>query len=143
MGHLYLGHSFNPCPSFLQRMQSHCLSLMTVGIWGNSGQSPSECPRDRQMRQGNRVETLPGEVRGVSSSRCFPLLIILTGSTGDGEGDSVAYAETGLFSSEDEEGGGGEGEEEGGKRSSPSMLWWMSPQSCCAMYSAMNTRGTI
>ena len=47
------------------------------------------------MRQGNGVETLPGEVRGVSSLCCFPLLIILTGRIGDGEGDGVAYAEIG------------------------------------------------
>ena len=122
MGHLYLGHSFSPCPSSLQRMQSRCSSLMTIGIWGNSGQSPSECSKDRQIRQGNGVETSPGEVRGVSSSHCFPLSIILTGNTGDGEGDRVAYAETGLFSSEDKEGGSGEGKEEGGERSLPSML---------------------
>ena len=79
------------------------------------------------MRQGNGVETSPGEVRGVSSSRCFPLSIILTGSTGDGEGNGVAYAEIGSFSSEDKDGGGGEGEEEGGKRFSSLKLWWMSP----------------
>ena len=94
------------------------------------------------MRQGNGVETSPGEVKGVSlSSCCFPLSIILTRSAGDGEGNGVAYAEIGQLSSEDEEGGGGEGEEEGGKRFSPSILWWMSPQSCCAMYSAINARG--
>ena len=77
----------------------------------------------------------------VSSSHCFPLCIILTGRIGDREGDGVAYAETVPFSSEDEEGNGGDSEEEGGERSSALMLWWMSPQSCCAMYSAMNTRG--
>ena len=93
------------------------------------------------MRQGNEVETSPGKVRGVSSLHCFPLLIILTGRIGDGEGNRVAYAEIELSSSEDEEDGGGDGEEEGGERSSPSMLWQMSPQSCCAMYSAMNARG--
>ena len=93
------------------------------------------------MRQGKGVETSPGEVEGVSSSCCFPLSIILTGSTGDGEGNGVAYAETGLFFSEDEEGGGGDSEEEGGERFSSSKLWWMSPQSCCTMYSAMNARG--
>ena len=82
MGHLYSEHSFNPCPSSLQRIQSRWLSLMTIGIWGNSGQSPSECSKDWQMRQGNGVETLLGEVKGVSSSHCFPLLIILTGSIG-------------------------------------------------------------
>ena len=74
------------------------------------------------MRQGNGVETLLGEVKGVSSSCCFPFSIILTRSIGDREDDRVAYAETGLFSSEDEDGGGGNGEEEGGVRSSPSML---------------------
>ena len=141
MGHLYSGHSFNPCPSSLQRIQSHSSSLMTVGVWGNSGQSPSECSKDRQMRQENGVETLPGEVRGVSSSCCFPLSIILTRSIGDGEGNGVAYAEIGQLSSEDKEGGCGIDEEEGGERSSSSILWQMSPQSCCAMYSAMNTRG--
>ena len=105
MGHLYSRHSFNPCPSSLQRMQSLWLSLMTVGIWENSRQSPSECFKDWQMRQGKGVETLPGEVKGVSSSSlCFPLSIILTGSTGDGEGDGVAYVEIELSSSEDEEG---------------------------------------
>ena len=67
--------------------------------------------------------------------------IILTGSIGGGEGDGVAYTEIGLFSPKDEEGGGGNGEEEGGKRSSASMLWWTRPQSCWAMYSAMNARG--
>ena len=64
-------------------------------IWGNSGQSLSECSRDQQMRQGNGVETSLGEVKGVSSSRCFSFSIILTRSTGDGEGDGVAYAEIG------------------------------------------------
>ena len=93
------------------------------------------------MRQGNRVEALPGEVRGVSSSLSFPLSIILTRRIGDREGDRVAYAEIELSSSEDEEGSSGDGEEEGGKRSSPSMLWWMSPQSCCTTCSAMNARG--
>ena len=122
MVHLYSGHSFNPCPCSLQRMHSRLVSQMAVGIWGNSGQSPRECSKDRQMRQGNGVETSPEEVKGVSSSHCFPLSIILTGSTGDGEGDSVAYAEIGLFSSKDEEGGGSDGEEEGGERSSVSML---------------------
>ena len=78
---------------------------------------------------------------GVSSSCCFPFSIILTESIGDREGDRVAYAETGPPSSEDEYGGGGDGKEEGGERSSISMLWQMSPQSCCVMYSAMNTRG--
>ena len=93
------------------------------------------------MRQGSGVEVLPEGVKGVSSSHCFPFSIIPTGSIGDGEGDSVAYAETGPFSSKDKEGGGGDGEEEGGERSSFSMLWWMNPQSCCAMYSVMNTKG--
>ena len=49
------------------------------------------------MRQGNGVETSPGEVKGVSSSCCFPFSIILTRSIGDREDDGVAYAETGLF----------------------------------------------
>ena len=93
------------------------------------------------MRQGNGVETSPGEVKGVSSSHCFPLSIILSGSTGDREGNGVAYAETGLSSSEDEEGGGGNGEEEGGERSSVLMLCQINSQSCCAMYSAINARG--
>ena len=123
-------------------MQSHWLSLMTIGIWGNSGQSPSECSKDQQIRQGKGVETLPGEVKGVSSSsHCFPLLIILTRSTGDGEGDGVTYAETELSSSEDKEGGSSDGEEEGGERYSPLILWRTSPQSFCVMYSAMNARG--
>ena len=141
MGHLYSGHSFNPCPSSLQRMQSCWLSLMTIGIWENSGQSPSECSRDWQMRQEKGVETSPGGVRGVSSSCCFPFSIILTGSTGDREGDRVAYAEIELSSSGEEVGGGGNSKEEGRERFSSSMLWRMSPQSCCAMYSAMNARG--
>ena len=96
------------------------------------------------MRQGNGVETSPEEVKGVSSSCCFPLLVILTRRIGDREGDGVAYAEIELSSSKDEEGGGEDGEEgkgEGGKKSSPSRLWQMSPQSCCVMYSAMNPRG--
>ena len=114
---------------------------MTIGAWGNSGQSLSECSKDQQMRQGKGVEALPGEVKGVSSSHCFPLSIILTGRLWDGEGDGVAYAEIELFSSEDEEGSSRDGEEEGGERSSSSMLWQMSPQSCCMMYSAMNARG--
>ena len=114
---------------------------MTEGIWVKSGQSPRACSMDRQTRQGNGVEVLPGGVKGVSSSHCFPLSIILTGSIGDGEGDGVAYVETGPFASEDKEGGGRDGEEEGGKRSFSLMLWQMSPQSCCAMYSAINARG--
>ena len=89
------------------------------------------------------METSPGEVKGVSSSSCcFPLLIILTRSTGDGEGDRVAYAEIGSSSSEDKEGGGSDEDGgEGGERSVPSRLWWTSPQSCCVMYSTMNARG--
>ena len=93
------------------------------------------------MRPGNGVETSPGEVKGVSSSHCFPLSIILIGSIGDGRDDGVAYAEIGRLSSEDEDGGGGEGEEEGGERFSSLKLWQMSPQSCCVMYSAMNAKG--
>ena len=122
MGHLYLGHSFNLCPSSLQRIQSCWLSQMTAGIWGNSGQSLIKCSKDQQMRQGKGVETLLGEVKGVSSCCCFPLSIILTRSTGDREGDSVAYAEIELSSSKDEEGSGGDGEEEGGERSPVLML---------------------
>ena len=80
------------------------------------------------MRQGKGSVVRSGE--GVSSSLCFPLSIILTESTGDGEDDGVAYAATGLSSSEDDEGGGGDSKEEGGKRSSVSKLWQMSPQSC-------------
>ena len=62
-----------------------------------------------------------------SSICCFPLLIIWTGSIGDGEVANVAYAGTRLSSSEDKEGGGGisEDEEEEGVRSSsvpPSRL---------------------
>ena len=71
-----------------------------------------------------------GEVKGVSSSCCFPLSIILTGSIGDGEDDGVAYVEIGPSSSEDEEGGCGDSEEEGGERFSAWILWQMSPQSC-------------
>ena len=130
MGHLYFGHSFNPCPSSLQRTQSRWSFLMTEGIQGNSRQSPSECSKDWQIRQGKGVETSSGEVKGISSSLCFPLLIIRTRSTGDKEGDGVAYTETELSSSEDEEGGSGDGDEgegEGGERSAPSRLWQMSP----------------
>ena len=86
-----------------------------------SRQSPSVCSVDWQMRQGSRAEVSPRGVEGASSSSCFHLSIILTGSTGDREGDRVAYAEIGPFSSEDEE-GGGDNEEEGGERSSVSML---------------------
>ena len=96
------------------------------------------------MRQGNGVETLPGAVKGVSSSCCFPLLVILTRRIGDREDDGVAYAEIALSSSKDEEGDGRDSEEgkgEEGEKSSPSRLWQMSPQSCCVMYSAMNARG--
>ena len=107
-----------------------------MDVWENLGHSPLLCSSDLQIRQQKGTE-------GVSSSSCcFPLSVILTGGIGDGEGDSVAYAETGLFSSEDEEEGSGDSEEEGGERLSLSLkLWRMSPQSCCMMYSTINTRG--
>ena len=94
-----------------------------------------------EIVEGSR--RIVGGISGVSSSRCFPLSIILTGSVGDREGDGVVYAEIGPFSSEDKEGGGGnsEEEEEGGEKSSVSMLWQISPQSCCTMYSVINARG--
>ena len=101
----------------------------------------------RQTRHGREVTGSMGGVKSGVSSLCFPLSSILTGSTGDGEDDGVAYVVTELLSpSEDEEGGDGEGEEEGGvifssAGSSVLRLWQMKFQSCCARYSTMIARG--
>ena len=124
-------------------MHSKEKSLVTiVGILGNSGQSSREWFLKRQIKQGREGIGSSGGVRGVSSL-CFPLSRFLTGSTGDGEIDRVAYAATELLSSlVVKEGGGGKGEEEGGVISSSfSRLWWTRAQSCCARYSAMIARG--
>ena len=77
----------------------------------------------------------------ISSSHCFPLPFILVNGTGDKEGDRVLYEGTGLSSSKEEEGGASDDGEEGGERSSVSKLWQMKFQSCCTIYSTMNTRG--
>ena len=139
----YCGQPFTSCPASSQRMYNKEKSLaVTVGILGNSGQSSREWFSKRQIRHGRRVTSSIGGVRGVSSL-CFPLSSILTGSTGDGEVDRVAYAATELSSSSVlEEGGGGKGEEEGGMiSSSVSRVWQTRSQSCCTRYSAMIARG--
>ena len=116
--------------------------IVTVGILGNSRQSLREWFLKQQIKQGREGVGSSGGVKS-TSSLCFPLSRILTGSTGDGEVDGVAYAATELLSSSVvEEGGGGEGEEEGDVISSlASRLWRTRAQSCCIRYSAMIARG--